>query len=205
MSHNTLFMVCALLALRLFSLLPGGVTAHNDANTEAKKLLQQAEELTNIRSSGGHQFRLTARVQLSGSEGQVQEGTYSLLWESPTVWRDETNFKDFSQVRIAKGDKLYIVRKPWNLTKSSDCSNFLTSQAYFALREKQQHKNCENKTKMACERELLKLPFQASRHIKPSSWTVCIQFPLASNTKAHIPVINSRTMQDSMGINFHAV
>ena len=82
----------------------------NDNQPEAEKLLQQAEQLTDIRSSGSHSFRLVARVQVFDKKGHIREGIYNLLWQSPTVWRDELKFADFTQVRTAAADKIFINR-----------------------------------------------------------------------------------------------
>lgn len=90
--------------------------ASRDSDAEAEKLLKQAEEFTDIRSNGSHPFRLVAHVQLTEEKNQVREGTYLLVWKSPTIWRDETSFDDFSQVRVADRDKLFVSRKPPSLT-----------------------------------------------------------------------------------------
>lgn len=81
-------------------------------HVEAEKLLQQAEELTDIRSSGSHSFRMAARLTISQDNGQAESGTYELLWESPTSWRDEIKLPDFWQVRIANVDRIFISRLP---------------------------------------------------------------------------------------------
>lgn len=76
------------------------------------ELLHQAEQLTDIRSGSCPPFRLTARVEVYEEKGRKKEGTYTLLWNSPTIWRDETTFPDSSQIRVAHGDKLLISRNP---------------------------------------------------------------------------------------------
>jgi hypothetical protein len=81
----------------------------------AEQLLQQAEKLTDIRSSDSHSFRMAAHVTIYGSKDLTSEGTYNLSWKSPTSWRDETTFADFSQVRVADVDKLFVYRNPPNL------------------------------------------------------------------------------------------
>jgi hypothetical protein len=90
----------------------GKMKATSDEAAEAQRLLQQAEELTNIRSSGGRSFRLAARVQMYDGKDLAAEGMYNLAWESPTAWRDEIKFADYSQVRVAMLDKLFISRNP---------------------------------------------------------------------------------------------
>jgi hypothetical protein len=113
---NSLLVISPLLALYFFRPWSAAATAENDNQVEAEKLLQQAEELTDIRSSGSHEFRLAARVTLFDEKGQTREGTYDLLWKSQTAWQDELRFADFSQVRSAHVDKLFVSRKTPRLT-----------------------------------------------------------------------------------------
>lgn len=82
----------------------------NNNQKEAERLLRQAEELTDIRSSGSHAFRLATRVKLFDEKGQSRDGTYDLLWKSPTDWQDKLRIGDFSQVRTAAVDKLFVSR-----------------------------------------------------------------------------------------------
>jgi hypothetical protein len=89
----------------------------NDAvgnSVEAENLLRQAVEISDIRSSGSPSFRLVARVQALGENGGATEGSYTLLWKSPTIWRDEIKFPHYSQVRVAHLDRLLISRNPLN-------------------------------------------------------------------------------------------
>jgi hypothetical protein len=113
---NSLLVTSALVPLYFFRSWSAEATAENDNQVEAEKLLQQAEELTDIRSSGSHAFRLAARVSLFDEKGQTREGTYDLLWKSQTAWQDELRFADFSQVRSAHVDKLFVSRKKPRLT-----------------------------------------------------------------------------------------
>jgi hypothetical protein len=59
------------------------------------ELLQQAQQLTDIRSANGTAFRMTARVEVYDDRGKKEEGTYTLLWNSPTIWRDEISLPDY--------------------------------------------------------------------------------------------------------------
>ena len=74
------------------------------------ELLQRAEQLTDIRSGDARSFRLTARVEAYDEKGKKKEGTYILLWNSPTIWREEITFPDSSEVRLARINKLLISR-----------------------------------------------------------------------------------------------
>jgi hypothetical protein len=82
------------------------------APESGEQLLQQAVGLTDILSGDIRSYRLTARVEAYDEKGQKKEGTYTLLWNSPTIWRDETGFPDYSQIRVARIDKLLISRNP---------------------------------------------------------------------------------------------
>jgi hypothetical protein len=90
--------------------------ANDDAenSAEAEKLLRQAVEISDIRSSGSPSFRLVARVKAPGENGGATEGSYSLVWKSPTIWRDEIKFPNYSQIRVAHLDRLFISRNPPN-------------------------------------------------------------------------------------------
>lgn len=59
-----------------------------------------------------HQFRLTAQVEVYEDKGKKKEGKYSLLWNSPTTWREDIALSDYSQIRLANIDKLFISRNP---------------------------------------------------------------------------------------------
>jgi hypothetical protein len=78
----------------------------------AGELLQQAMRLTDIRSSDVPSFRLAAQVEAYNEKGKKEEGTYTLLWNSPTIWREEIALPGYSQTRIARTNKLLISRTP---------------------------------------------------------------------------------------------
>ena len=92
------------------------VMAKNDNQVEAEKILRQSEELTDIRALGSHPFRLAARVKLFDEKGQANEGTYDLVWKTPTDWQDKLQVGDFSQERTAAVDKLFIRRSTPSFT-----------------------------------------------------------------------------------------
>lgn len=111
-------LLLSLITLALWALpssVLSAIPSQKDDGDEAEKLLRQAEELTDIRSPESHPFHLIARVRIFGEKGQTQEGTYDLQWKSPTAWRDEIHTADFSQVRVANDDKLFVSRKPTGL------------------------------------------------------------------------------------------
>jgi hypothetical protein len=84
----------------------------DDDKMETEKRLLMAQQLTNIRESGSQPFRLSAKVQLFDKRGDMKEGTYELVWESPTQWKDDLKLADFSQFRLVNGDRLFLSRNP---------------------------------------------------------------------------------------------
>jgi hypothetical protein len=76
------------------------------------ELIRKAEQLTDILSGDAPSFRLIARVEAYDEKGKKKQGTYTLLWNSPTIWREEITFPDSFQVRLARINKLLISRKP---------------------------------------------------------------------------------------------
>jgi hypothetical protein len=75
-------------------------------------LLLQAGQLIDIRSGNAPSFRLTARVEVYDEKHKAKEGRYTLLWNSPTIWREEITFPDYSEIRLARINKLLISRNP---------------------------------------------------------------------------------------------
>lgn len=69
-----------------------------------------------IRAADGRPFWLAAIIELLDEREQTKQGNYRLFWESPTKWQDELTFPDFSQMRLASGEKLFTQRKPIPLT-----------------------------------------------------------------------------------------
>ena len=55
-------------------------------------------------------------MKLFDEKGQPREGTYDLLWKSPTDWQDKLSIGDFSQVRTATVDKLFVSRSTPSLS-----------------------------------------------------------------------------------------
>jgi hypothetical protein len=108
--------ISAFLVLCMCGPYSGEVMAKNDNQMEAEKLLMQAEELTDIRAPVSQAFRLSARVKLFDEKGQASEGTYDLVWKTPTDWQDKLGIGDFSQERTAVVDKLFVRRSTPSFT-----------------------------------------------------------------------------------------
>lgn len=97
--------------------IPSAFAVHpaDGRRSELIGLLERARDQTNIRSAGSSPFRLVAGVQLQDINDKPAEGTYTLIWQSPSSWRDDLQFRGFSQVRIADGERLYLSRTPPSL------------------------------------------------------------------------------------------
>jgi hypothetical protein len=78
----------------------------------AGELLQQAEQLIDIRSGNAPSFRLTALVEVYDEKHRKKGGKYTLLWNSPTIWKEEITFPDYSQIRLGRINKQLISRNP---------------------------------------------------------------------------------------------
>lgn len=81
-------------------------------NSEAEKLLERAEQMTDIRSAGSSPFHLAARLRTYDEKGVATDGSYDLHWKSPGIWRDEIKMPGFVQTRVAATDRIYILREP---------------------------------------------------------------------------------------------
>lgn len=82
------------------------------ASRDGIELLHRAEQVTDILAGDVPSFRLTARVEVFDDKGKKTEGTYTLFWNSPTIWRQEFSFPDSKEVYLARINKLLISRNP---------------------------------------------------------------------------------------------
>jgi hypothetical protein len=159
MKLNWMVGISVFLVVCFFRALSGEVMADNDGQAEAEKLLRQAEELTDIRATGSHAFRLVARVNVSDEKAQPTEGTYSLIWKGPTDWQDKLKLGDFSQERTAVADKLFINRSTTSFTlevyhllkllEFPDLLRFSSDAKGQRLREKMKDGSRERKIELA--------------------------------------------------------
>jgi hypothetical protein len=116
MKLNSMLGMAVLLGFCLCGPFSEEVIADRDNQADAEKLLREAEELTDIRATGGHPFRMAAHVKVFDERTQATEGTYSLVWKGPTDWQDKLQLGTFSQERTAVVDKLFISRNAASFT-----------------------------------------------------------------------------------------
>lgn len=82
-----------------------------DKQAEGLALINRARELSDIRAPGSPPFRLRARVRLLQDKQSVQ-GTYVLIWLSPSQWREELALPGFNQLRIGGEGSYWVRREP---------------------------------------------------------------------------------------------
>ena len=116
MRYASLFVYIAMAILPLANSASLRGNTADDEGPSPEKLLQKVQASTDIRTSGSEPFRLMADVKFFDERGQTRDGTYRLLWQAPTLWQDEIKFADFSQFRLASGERLFVRRNPTALS-----------------------------------------------------------------------------------------
>lgn len=66
--------------------------AENKNEDVAASLIAGAHKISDIRSEGSPRFRLRASLRTLNAKGKPVDGTYVLIWSSPTQWREEIAF-----------------------------------------------------------------------------------------------------------------
>ncbi len=88
------------------------IPARSSEQVDGAEFMAKVRDATNIRAAGSPAFRLVAHfeaVKLHQSTGPIR-GSVLLNWISPGEWREEINFLDFSQFRVASRGKLWTAR-----------------------------------------------------------------------------------------------
>ena len=116
MKWNLMFGIAIFLFFCFFGAFSEEVSAGNDSQADAEKLLRETEELTDIRATGNHAFHMAAHVKIADEKAQATEGTYTLVWKGPTSWQDKLQLGTFSQERTAVVDKIFISRNASSFT-----------------------------------------------------------------------------------------
>jgi len=80
--------------------------------TSSPRELLNAARLGDPRSSE-QGFELRAAVKLIPGKAAEVQGTYLLVWVSPTRWREEFSFSDFHQVRVSAPGGVWEQREPF--------------------------------------------------------------------------------------------
>lgn len=75
----------------------------------ASSLIQQAKQLSDIRSEGAPPFLLRMSIRIIKGDGTVNIGTHRELWISKAQWRRETSVGNFRRIVIAMGRKRWLL------------------------------------------------------------------------------------------------
>ena len=86
-----------------------------DKQAEGRVLIERASELSDIRAPGSPPFRLKTSVRIVEDNKKTVEGSYLLLWASPSQWREEIVFPSFNQLRVVGEGKMWQVRNNLSL------------------------------------------------------------------------------------------
>jgi TonB family protein len=76
----------------------------------AEGLIQRAWDLSDIRRAGSLPFHLHAKFHFADPSGKAIEGTYTLDWASPIMWRAQLDTPDFHDTEIGGSGKLWLLR-----------------------------------------------------------------------------------------------
>jgi hypothetical protein len=91
-----------------------GTLSQQRRTTPALELLNTAR-LADARASE-QGFEIHAVIKLEPEKAPEVEGTYLLVWASPTRWREEFSVSDFRQVRVSAPGGVWEKREPYFLS-----------------------------------------------------------------------------------------
>lgn len=91
-----------------------GTLSRERRTTPALELLNTAR-LADARASE-QGFEIHAAIKLEQEKAVEVEGTYLLVWASPTRWREEFSVSDFHQVRVSAPGGVWEKREPYFLS-----------------------------------------------------------------------------------------
>jgi TonB family protein len=101
--------VLRLIAIAL-TVIPVYLRAAQSRDNDAAAWVQKASDKTNIRADGTPAFDLRAHMSISVASNTVVDGTYRLIWNSPSQWREEVHLPEYDRVRIG-GPGVYWQRR----------------------------------------------------------------------------------------------
>jgi len=81
-------------------------------SSEPKKLLRDTQSM-DARSAGGKTFQISALFLAKNAGAPDEEGIYTLVWKSPTEWKEEVRTAGFTQVRLAGAGGIWEAREPY--------------------------------------------------------------------------------------------
>jgi len=76
---------------------------------QAIALGARAVEVSDLRQ-GKQRFHLHGKFTLFDTLPNAIEGTYDLLWESESAWREQITLPKYTEIRIGRGDRVWVQR-----------------------------------------------------------------------------------------------
>lgn len=95
-----------------------------DVKTSGEQLLKSAADVVNIRANNAKPFQLDCDFV---AQGQVPlNGHATLKWSAKDLWSEEVTMGEYKELRILKGDSLYISRNlPYTPMRVGDLEDLL--------------------------------------------------------------------------------
>jgi TonB family protein len=107
------------------------IPARTDDQKDSTQLFLKAADLTDIRSPDSPPFELDAKVEIWGFDGKPIPGGYSLVWVSPSQWREELSFSGYSRTRVGGEERYWQQRsldyEPTQISELSEAVDFTSS------------------------------------------------------------------------------
>jgi len=88
-----------ILLVRLLAPLAPFCAAQEPAQSP-EDLIARARSQEELRTEGTPPMTMRAEIQISGRKGDLLRGEYTLLWASPSRWREEIRFSNYVRVRV---------------------------------------------------------------------------------------------------------
>lgn len=134
------------------------------SQSTSEKLIDDSLAMTDIRAAGSSPFRLVTRFQVFDGDAQLQ-GSYTLTWASPVAWRAETSLQQFSDIRIADGNKLWVKREPPYFTAQIQMLWSLLKFPTASLPAKEEHlSRIETKKKEGIEYRVIDVSYNGRKN-----------------------------------------
>lgn len=146
-----------LLAGLLLVLCSPAVHAENKAlRARAQAMLKRAADLVDLRSATTPAFRLHARLRAAWSADKMEEGTYDLVWMTPSVWREEVAFPGYARIRVGGEGKYWQLRSTdYELLRVYDLDSLLRLAKKLHLSNTEKVKRIKTRKESSAELECI--------------------------------------------------
>jgi len=89
------------LVLAYFTVLASGACClGKDDTVSAESLLAQARKAQDIWSEGTSAVKMRTEIEILDAEGKTITGQYVVIWMSPSHWREELRFANYTRLRV---------------------------------------------------------------------------------------------------------